>query len=128
VIGCYSEAHRSYHVQHLDECFAELQRTSDLAEHIHEVELALWFHDAVYDIRSQDNILGSPVDRFDEYEQQVRKEYSWVPGWLFRRKRREILEAFLARPHIFNTQRFRATHEAQARANLERSILALGGS
>ena len=72
-------------------------------------------------------ILGASVDRFDEYECQVREEYSWVPGWLFRRKRREILRAFLLRPHIFNTEYFLATYEQHARANLERSIAALGG-
>ncbi len=47
---------------------------------------------------------------------------SWVPGFLFRRKRREILDAFLARPHIYNTTHFRERYEAVARANLARSI------
>ena len=156
LLHCYSEPQRSYHTtQHLDECFAKLAEGRDLAERIYEVELALWFHDAVYDVRSQDNeersaswaeaeasraglsptvagsirglimatkhnvvpetpdakllvdvdlaIFGAPVERFDEYEGQVRQEYSWVPGWLFRRTRREILAAFLARPQIFNT-------------------------
>ena len=73
------------------------------------------------------SILGAPMERFDEYERQVRQEYSWVPGWLFRRKRREILTGFLSRPHIYNTEYFIATLEAQARANLERSVKALGG-
>jgi predicted metal-dependent HD superfamily phosphohydrolase len=70
-------------------------------------------------------ILGAPVERFDEYERQVRQEYSWVPDALFRRKRREILEAFLARPRIFSTDYFQLKYEAQARTNLERSITAL---
>jgi predicted metal-dependent HD superfamily phosphohydrolase len=72
-------------------------------------------------------ILGAPVERFDEYERQVREEYSWVLSWLFRRTRREILLAFLERPHLFSTEYFRANYETQARANLERSIKALGG-
>lgn len=73
------------------------------------------------------SILAAPIERFDEYERQVREEYSWVPGFLFRRKRREILQMFLSRPHIFNTGYFRGGYEAQARANLQRSIAALGG-
>ena len=72
-------------------------------------------------------ILGTPAERFDEYERQVRDEYSWVPGFLFRRKRREILTAFLARPHVYNTERFRVRYEAVARANLARSIERLNG-
>jgi hypothetical protein len=71
-------------------------------------------------------ILGAAPGRFDEYERQVRQEYSWVPGFLVRRKRREILEGFLARPHVYFTDHFRARCEARARANLARSIAQLG--
>ena len=180
LIARYSEPHRHYHtLQHLRECFARLDEARDLAERIHEVELALWYHDAVYAVRNQDNeeqsaswalaaadraglstavgarlqrlilatkhdaeptspdaallvdvdlaILGAAPERFDEYERQVREEYSWVPGFLFRRKRREILEGFLARPHLYNTDHFRASCEAFARANLTRSIKRLTG-
>jgi predicted metal-dependent HD superfamily phosphohydrolase len=175
IIARYLEPGRSYHtVQHLDECFAWFDMVRHVAERPGEIELALWFHDAVYDVRGHDNeersaawaydvaidagastasaararalvlatkhdavpddadaklivdvdlsILAAPDERFDEYERQVRQEYSWVPGFLFRRKRREILEGFLARPHIFNTDFFLANHEARARANLARSL------
>ena len=180
LIGRYAEPHRRYHTtQHLNECFARLDEASDLAQRIHEVELALWFHDAVYGTRNQDNeeqsaelakaaaghgglvaavgervhalilatkhdaeptnddaallvdvdlaILGAAAERFDEYERQVREEYSWVPGFLFRRKRREILTAFLERPRVYNTEHFHGRYEAAARANLARSIEQLGG-
>lgn len=54
--ACYSEPHRKYHtLQHLDECFGALQAVRDTAEHPAEVELALWFHDAIYDIERHDN-------------------------------------------------------------------------
>jgi predicted metal-dependent HD superfamily phosphohydrolase len=72
-------------------------------------------------------ILGAVPERFDEYERQIREEYAWVPGPLFRRKRREILEGFLVRPHVYNTSHFRDRYEAAARANLSRSIAQLGG-
>jgi predicted metal-dependent HD superfamily phosphohydrolase len=171
----YAEPHRSYHTtRHLEECFAKLDEGRAHAERLYEVELALWFHDAVYEVRNSDNeersaswaqaavsaagvdhsigsrvrdlilatrhdvvpstkdaallidvdlaILGASAERFDEYERQVREEYSWVPGFLFRRKRREILEAFLRRPAIYSTKPFRIRYESAARANLARSI------
>ena len=180
LIARYSERHRKYHtVRHLDDCFARLDEARGVAGRAYEIELALWFHDAIYDVRSQDNeersaawaesaaaqagvsgvvgerlrglilatkhdaepsspdaallvdvdlaILGAAADRFDEYERQIREEYAWVPGFLFRRKRREILAAFLARPHLYNTACFRERYEAAARANLARSIEQLGG-
>ena len=73
------------------------------------------------------SILGEKPDRFDEYEDQIREEYAWVPGIVFRARRRNILKAFLARASIFNTRKFVETYEAQARANLERSIKLLRG-
>jgi predicted metal-dependent HD superfamily phosphohydrolase len=52
----YREPHRKYHtVQHLEECFAKLQELQFEAMRIGEVELALWFHDAVYDVFRHDN-------------------------------------------------------------------------
>lgn len=48
----YAEPQRAYHTaQHIDECLGTL----DLAERNAPVELALWFHDAVYDPRRADN-------------------------------------------------------------------------
>jgi len=52
----YAEAHRHYHTQaHLDACLAHFGRVRDQARSPHEVELALWFHDAIYDIGAPDN-------------------------------------------------------------------------
>jgi predicted metal-dependent HD superfamily phosphohydrolase len=42
-------------MQHLDECFANFDRLRDAADHPEEIELALWFHDAIYDTRRTDN-------------------------------------------------------------------------
>ena len=56
LIARYSEPHRFYHtLRHLDECFTALAPAAHLARHLGEVELALWFHDAVYDTRAADN-------------------------------------------------------------------------
>ncbi|MEM8710731.1 MAG: N-methyl-D-aspartate receptor NMDAR2C subunit, partial [Planctomycetota bacterium] len=73
------------------------------------------------------SILGRSEERFDRYEDDVRREYRWVPGPLFRSKRREMLKAFLARPILFQTPQLRERLEDQARRNLQRSIERLGG-
>lgn len=178
LVAAWSGPRRRYHsLQHLEECLALYEEHAGLATHPGEVELALWFHDAVYELRAKDNelrsaelaesalaaaqveaqavqrvrrlvlatrhealpetddeallvdidlsILGAPGERFDEYEVQVRQEYSWVPRALFRMKRREILAGFLARPAIYATAAIRAAREQQARANLARSLAKL---
>lgn len=52
----YSEPQRHYHtLQHLGECLAWFEQQKDLAERSGEVALALWFHDAVYDVHAHDN-------------------------------------------------------------------------
>jgi predicted metal-dependent HD superfamily phosphohydrolase len=52
----YGEAHRAYHtLQHLEECFAHFDRARHLPAHPAEVEVALWFHDAIYDPRAVDS-------------------------------------------------------------------------
>ena len=71
------------------------------------------------------SILGAPQARFDEYERQIRQEYSWVDEQTFRSVRRTILQGFLARPEIYSTTAFRDRLERTARENLERSIDAL---
>ena len=178
LIECYSESHRKYHtMQHLDECLANLESVRSLAERASEVELALWFHDAIYDTHSSDNeersaawaresalaagltpeqatrirglvmatrhsavpagtdamvlvdidlgILGADIDRFEEYELQVREEYSWVPRLLYRRGRGKILKEFADREWIYSTDYFRAAYEERARENIARSLARL---
>lgn len=70
-------------------------------------------------------ILGADAARFDEYEVQVREEYSWVPGPLYRAGRRKILQEFAKREHIYSTEYFRAEYEARARDNIARSLARL---
>ncbi len=73
------------------------------------------------------SILGSKPGRFDEYERQVRAEYNHVPIFIYRRKRKDILQEFLARSAIYSTAKLRRKFEDQARENLALSISKLGG-
>ena len=52
----YSQAHRHYHgIRHIEKCLAEFDAARHLAEDHIAVELAIWFHDALYDPRATDN-------------------------------------------------------------------------
>jgi predicted metal-dependent HD superfamily phosphohydrolase len=52
----YSEPQRKYHtVQHLQECIQAFDVVRELPPHGHEVGIALWFHDSIYDPLRHDN-------------------------------------------------------------------------
>jgi predicted metal-dependent HD superfamily phosphohydrolase len=56
LIEAHSEKQRHYHnLQHLEECLLELDAARLLAKQPAIIEMALWFHDAVYDPRSGTN-------------------------------------------------------------------------
>jgi predicted metal-dependent HD superfamily phosphohydrolase len=178
LLARYGEPWRAYHtLLHVHDCLGHLDWALHLSQRPAEMELALWFHDAVYDTRRADNeelsarwahrhaleqglpsdvatrvrdlilatkhdalppdgeaalmididlaILGQPVVAFDPYETQVRQEYGWVEERAFCRGRAAILEGFLQRDSIYQTDHFRGCFEHQARLNLERSLVNL---
>ena len=178
LLKAYSSPDRFYHnLTHIQDCLSIFDQTSLLAVHLEEVELAIWFHDAVYDTRRNDNeqksaewavsainqsgvehavaervfnfvlatrhttevsdrdaqfvvdvdlsILGRETEIYWQYENNIRKEYAWVPENLFRERRIEILRGLLDREYIYFHERYRERFEDQARANLERAIAKL---
>ncbi len=84
-----------------------------------------WSQDAKLIIDIDLSILGQSDAVFDEYEENIRKEYRFVPDDFFRSGRAEILQSFLDRPSIYYTDFFKAKYEEPARRNLKRSIAKL---
>ncbi len=175
IVVNYSKPHRAYHnLDHIQQCLDEFDHVRLLAKDANAVELAIWYHDVVYDPERDDNeerssinavggaaliqesdefcsvvrdlvratkhvktpadhdakiivdvdlsILGQPDEVFDEYEDNIRKEYHFVPDDFFRAGRLNVLQSFLDRPSIYYTDFFRTKYEEQARRNLQRSI------
>lgn len=67
-------------------------------------------------------ILGADQEVYDQFEKHIRTEYAWVSEKLYRRKRRDVLQAFLSRERIYQTCYMRTRLEMQARKNLLRTI------
>ena len=68
------------------------------------------------------SILGSPPERFERYDQDVRKEYAWVPGLRYRTKRAQVLQGFLERPRLYHGETAVDLLECQARINLAAAL------
>ncbi|MFC5499474.1 N-methyl-D-aspartate receptor NMDAR2C subunit [Caenimonas terrae] len=69
--------------------------------------------------------LAAPPRRYEEYAQQIRREYQHVPEAEFRQRRKRILQGFLQRPAIFASAHFRAALEQPARENIAAEIARL---
>lgn len=68
------------------------------------------------------SILGSPAERFERYDQDVRKEYAWVPGFRYQEARAQVLQSFIDRPRLYRGEHAVALLEAQARINLAAAL------
>jgi predicted metal-dependent HD superfamily phosphohydrolase len=68
------------------------------------------------------SILGAEEMVYQEYSRAIRKEYSWVPYFLYRKGRKKVLESFLKRQHPYFTDAMKARYEAQARQNIENEL------
>jgi predicted metal-dependent HD superfamily phosphohydrolase len=107
---------------------------SDTAQRIHDLVMATQ-HDAPAALAlSADaqllvdidlSILGSPAKRFERYDQDVRKEYAWVPGPQYRAARAKVLKGFLDRPRIYQGLEAADLLEGPARMNLAAALLRL---
>ena len=173
--AAYSEKRRFYHtVDHIDAMLTHFDGVKHIAKRPEELELAIWFHDAIYKSLSKTNeldsanwaqaflashgygeagiervhnlimatlhngsvkshdeqlivdidlaILGAPPAVYDQFERNVRKEYRLVPWFIYRKKRKELLQSFLSNASIFNLDPFKENYESTARYTLGRAI------
>lgn len=97
-------------------------------QHIYEMILATKNHTACPDADTNLlldfdlSILGSSWEQYQAYSRQVRKEYSLVPYFLYKRGRKKVLEHFLGLPRIYKTEIFFQQLEAAARQNLAQEL------
>jgi predicted metal-dependent HD superfamily phosphohydrolase len=94
LVNAWSAPHRHYHsLRHLQECLQLLERWGRDEAARHEVGIALWFHDAVYDPRREDNEdrsarwavtalkdLGVPEDKRRRVAKLIRATRHTVPS------------------------------------------------
>jgi len=56
LVARYSELHRAYHtLEHIGHCLDEFEQVRHLATNPDAVELALWYHDAIYDTKTKNS-------------------------------------------------------------------------
>lgn len=85
LVTLHGEGHRHYHtLEHVEACLSWLDWYAGLAERPAEIALALFFHDAVYDPRADDNearsaalarerlsALGAPADSIERIAEAI---------------------------------------------------------
>lgn len=81
--------------------------------------------DCAYFLDMDLSILGAPEPVFDEYEQNIRKEYSFVPIERYCQARSAIMLNFLKRRSLYFTEFGEKLWGESARSNLKRSIARL---
>jgi predicted metal-dependent HD superfamily phosphohydrolase len=67
-------------------------------------------------------VLGQSEKIYQSYSKAIRREYSFVPWFLYKRSRRKILEKFLQRETIYFTEEIRQDFETTARLNIQHEI------
>jgi predicted metal-dependent HD superfamily phosphohydrolase len=105
-----------------------LQFPDDVIEHCAQLILATKRHvpvnypdaDLLLDLDLA--ILGSSWEHYLEYTRQIRREYGVFPNILYKPGRKKVLEKFLERPFIYQTDAFRRDFEEKARANIQTEI------
>lgn len=104
---------------------------STIAQRVHDLVMATQ-HDAPATLGVTEDarllvdidlaILGSPPERFERYDQDVRKEYAWVPGLRYQAGRAQVLQSFLDRPRLYHGEQAFELLERPARRNLAAAL------
>ena len=171
----YSQKQRAYHnLEHVIDCLTQLDNYEDFIADKDVVELAIWYHDIIYNPYGKENelksaqeaahfiskqnadknliekvyqlilctihtnpptneaealimdidisILGSPEPQYIAYCEKIRKEYKWIPGPIYRSKRKEIMNRFLQRKRLYFTDYYYDKLEEIARINIYQEV------
>lgn len=111
LLSRYAEPHRFYHTRrHLAECFEKWADLREQAERPAEVELAIWFHDAIYDTHSNSN-----EERSAELARDIALAQNMDP-----------ISASRIYDLIMNTRHTRAPVEGDARLIVDTDLAILG--
>jgi predicted metal-dependent HD superfamily phosphohydrolase len=181
LVANYNEEGRYYHnLAHIGLVLDTADTLGHLAQDYTKVQLAIWYHDVIYDPQAKDNEaqsaafarralpeLGFPdetVQRvsdlilattthlaqdgdfdakimldadlaplaydealFLEQSRSLREEFSYVPDEEYRQSRIQVLNSFLSRERIYQTDQLYTELEKKARANLQHSLDDLSG-
>ncbi|MEM5566504.1 hypothetical protein WNY78_15385 [Psychroserpens sp. AS72] len=68
------------------------------------------------------SILGTQWDVYQNYIQNIRKEYAIYPDFIYKKGRKKAMQHFLERESIYFTILYQNKFETQARQNIEREI------
>ncbi|MCW1963081.1 hypothetical protein [Chryseobacterium viscerum] len=68
------------------------------------------------------SVLGKDFKTYLEYTQNIRKEYSIYPDFLYKPGRKKVLKHFLELESIFKTEYFKEKYEAQAKENIAKEL------
>lgn len=166
----YSESHRFYHTMtHINDCLLDVLKIKSSFDNINSVIMALFFHDIIYDSKSNSNeldsailmkkmlapfkfddfflstvydlildtkhpskphtqdsyllididllILSSDKEKFDKYNDDIRKEFSWVPDDMFELERKKFLNKLITSGNIYRSKAFSHLND-KARTNI----------
>jgi len=67
-------------------------------------------------------ILGQDWKIYENYTQQIRKEYSIYPDFMYKPGRKKVLIHFLEFEEIFKTDYFKEKYEEKARENIQQEL------
>jgi predicted metal-dependent HD superfamily phosphohydrolase len=71
------------------------------------------------------SVLGKDSETYLDYTQNIRREYSIYPDFLYKPGRKKVLQHFLELESIFKTEYFKGKYEIQARKNIALEIVIL---
>ncbi|XP_015608136.1 uncharacterized protein LOC107273958 [Cephus cinctus] len=106
---------------HSETC-ALLKAAATHSTEAHKVGGAFGGEDAHYLLDLDMAVLGAEPERYAEYRERIRGEYSFLSEPMYTALRLKVLQNFVQIPNIFATKEFRDKFEEQARQNIQDEV------